>query len=105
MKISVDDTELFVLSDMRKKVLAHAISSETIESDLKRRLQWVLMHKYEHTLEILKKEWVPKLVARGLKAIPANNDELCSLIFAEEDYTDRAAKDKYAKDKVLNPKG
>lgn len=102
MKISVNDAELFTLSDNQKKVLAHDISSAVLENDLKRRLQWILMHKYEKVLEKLKKDWVPKLIARGLTAVPVDNEELSKLIFSQEDYVDRLAQDKLNADKVLN---
>lgn len=101
MKISVNDVELFTLSENQKKVLSYDISSEVLDSDLKRRLQWILMHKHEKVMHQLKKDWVPKLIERGLTAVPVNDEELSKLIFAQEDYVDRLSKDQANAKQVL----
>ena len=50
MKISVNNTELFTLSETKKKVLKNDIHADEFDADMKRRLEWVLMHKYENYL-------------------------------------------------------
>ena len=57
MDISIDGVLLFSLTDAQKQVLAWEISSDILNDDLKRRLQWVLMHKYEVTFQEFKNYW------------------------------------------------
>ena len=92
MKISVNDKELYSLSETQKKVIKNDIHEDIFESDMKRRLQWVLMHKYERCMERLKSEWLPKLKSK-YATIPTNDDQLAELIFADPDYKGRKQKD------------
>jgi len=96
MKISVDDTELFSLTDRQKAVIKNEISDDIFEDDMKRRLQWVLTHKYDVCLEKLKQEWLPILKTR-VPSIPTSDDALIDLIFSQIDYHDRTARDLAAK--------
>lgn len=93
MKISVNDVELYTLSDTQKKVLEDEIATEMLDQDLKRRLQWVLTHKYEQTFEALKFEWIPKLEANGIESIPLDDDAFASLVFAQPNYKNRSTRD------------
>lgn len=88
MKISVNDVELFNLSEKQKKVIKNDIHEDEFEQDMKRRLQWVLDHKYERCLERLKAEWMPKLKTR-VTSIPTDDDALISLIMSQPDYKSR----------------
>lgn len=90
MKVKVDDVEILDISEIKKKVIANDIPSEDLDSDLKRRLCWVLTHKYERCMERLKNEWIPKLRAKGHASIPLDDDELAAMIFADPDYKDRS---------------
>jgi hypothetical protein len=92
MKISVDDQEVFVLSETQKKVIQNDIPAPIFVEDMKRRLQWVLNHKYERCLERLKAEWVPKLKTR-MSSIPVNDEALAEIICSQPDYKCRATKD------------
>lgn len=89
MKISVDDKELFTLTDIQKKVIMNDISSDIFDEDMKRRLQWVLMHKWERCFKRLKEEWEPKLKLLGVKSIPTDEDEFAKLVFSLSNYTDK----------------
>lgn len=93
MKIMVDGAELINLSEMQKKVLCNDIPESMLDADLKRRLNWVLMHKYEQSMKRLRSEWEPKLKASGAKSIPCDDDEFCTMIFGRPDYKDRAARE------------
>lgn len=93
MKISVDDVELFRLTEVQKKVIKNDISSEIFDEDMKRRLQYILMHKYEKCMERLSQEWMPKLASR-VSQVPTDKDALAQLIFSQEDYKDRTQKDR-----------
>ncbi len=75
MKISVDDKELFSLSELQKKVICNDISYDEFEFDMRRRLEYSLIHKYEQCFDRLKKEWEPKLQKR-IDAVPTKPDVL-----------------------------
>ena len=93
MKISGEDIELFTLSDVQKNVLKDNINADIFDADMKRRLQWVLTHKYEQCFKALKKEWEPKLEALGVESIPLDNDAFAELVFARPEYKDRKVRD------------
>jgi hypothetical protein len=93
MKISVDDEELFILSDIKKKVIMNDIHADVFEEDMKRRLQYILMHKYEQCYERLKLEWEPKLRQLGINSIPLDPDNFAQVVFSQASYKDRKARD------------
>ena len=97
MKISVNNTELFTLSETKKKVLKNDIHADEFDADMKRRLEWVLMHKYENCFKRLKAEWEPKLKAAGVASVPTDDDAFAELIFARPEYKDRKHKELAAK--------
>lgn len=92
MKISVDDKEIFSLTDNQKKVIMNDIHEDIFYADMCRRLEYILTHKYERCFERLKSEWMPKLQSR-MDAVPTNPDKLAELIFAQEDYKCRKMRD------------
>jgi len=92
MKISVDDKELFELSETQKKVIKNDIHEDIFDEDMKRRLYYILMHKYEKCFLRLKEEWIPKLKER-VASIPTNDDALAGLIFSQTDYQSRKARE------------
>ena len=89
MKISLDQKEIFSLSEVQKKVMQDDILSDIFEEDIKRRLEYILTHKYEHCFKKMKDEWEPKLKQRGLKSIPLDNEEFAELVFSQSDYKNR----------------
>jgi len=93
MKISVDDKELFTLSETQKKVIKNDINADIFEDDMKRRLNWVLNHKYERCFARLKAEWDKKLPGLGVSSIPTDPDAYAEMIFALPQYSDRKARD------------
>ena len=97
MKISVNDVELFTLTDIQKNVIKNDISSEIFDADMARRLQYILTHKYERCFDRLKKEWEPKLVANGVESIPTDKDALAQLIFSQPNYRNRSAREEEAR--------
>lgn len=88
MKVSVDNQELFTLSNVQKKVIKNDIHEDEFDSDMKRRLEYILTHKYERCYERLVKEWMPKLQQR-YQSIPTNPDQVAELIFTQADYKSR----------------
>lgn len=92
MKISVDNVELFSLSETQKKVIKNDIHEDIFEEDMKRRLNYILTHKYERCLERLKNEWLPKLKGR-VPSIPMDDDALAELIFSQPDYKSKSQRE------------
>jgi hypothetical protein len=92
MKISVDKKECFSLTDTQKQVIMNDIHEDEFESDMKRRLQYVLMHKYEQCFDRLKKEWDVKLQSR-VKSVPTNPEAYAQLVFSQSDYKCRKMRD------------
>ena len=93
MKISVNDKEVFSLSEIQEKVIQNDIPSSYFEEDMKRRLQYILMHKYEECFKRLKSEWEPKLKALGVQSIPLNDEAFATLVFSRPEYKDRQSRD------------
>lgn len=93
MKISVNDQELFTLSETQKLVIQNDIPSEMFEEDMKRRLHYILNHKYERCLERLKHEWMPKLKDR-VQNIPTNDEAFAQLVFSQHDYLSRSHRER-----------
>lgn len=94
MKISVNDQELFTLSETQKQVIMNDIHEDIFEEDMKRRLRWVLIHKYEECFKRLKAEWDLKLIAAGVKMIPTDFEEYARLVFSQPSYKSKAARQK-----------
>jgi hypothetical protein len=90
MKISVNNVDLFELSEIQKQVIKNDIHEEIFEEDMKRRLFYILNHKYEQCFKRLKTEWEPKLAENGVRSIPTDKDELAALIFSQPNYKSRS---------------
>jgi len=93
MIVKVDNVDLFELNETQKNVLKNDINSNVFEDDVKRRLFYIINHKYEQCYKRLKQEWEPKLASRGVESIPTDKDAFAKLVFSQEDYKDRAARD------------
>lgn len=92
MKILVDDQVILELSDIQKKVICNDICSDILDDDLKRRINYILIHKYEQCLKRLKDAWIPVLAQR-YEALPTNDDAIAQLIFSQPDYKCRKMRD------------
>lgn len=97
MKISVDNEHLFELTDIQKKVICNDIPLDVFEADMKRRLEYILMHKYERCMARLKEEWDKKLPELGVKSVPTDMDEYAALVFAQPTYQCRKTREDAAK--------
>ena len=93
MKFFVDSDEVFDLNETKKKVLKNDIRDEIFSDDLKRRVRWIIEHKYEECFARLKKEWEPKLAARGVEMLPVDQDSFAELIFSQADYKNRSKRE------------
>lgn len=92
MKISVNDQKIYEISETKKKVIKNDIPESIFEADMKRRLEWVLMHKYEQCFKRLHEEWLPKLSTR-VESVPTDPDKFSELVFSQPDYKDRQRKE------------
>lgn len=88
MKVYVNSEQILELKEIHKKVIQNDIPTNIFEQDMKRRIQYILTHKYERCLERLKKEWMPKLKERET-SIPTNDEDLAALILSQPDYKNR----------------
>lgn len=86
MKISINDQELFTLSEVQKQVIKNDINADVFDEDMKRRLQYILCHKYERCFTRLKAEWDKKLAENGVDMIPSNPDRYAELVFSQPNY-------------------
>ena len=93
MKITIDGKDLFTLTEIQKKVLKNDITENIFEEDIKRRIFYVINHKYEQCFKRLKAEWETKLENEGIESIPTNKDAFAELVFSHPDYKDRSARD------------
>lgn len=89
MKIKIDDNIVYELSETMKNVIKNDIECEIFEEDMKRRVHWVLSHKYEQCMKRLRQEWEQKLKER-YDSIPTSDDALAELIFSQVDYKNKS---------------
>lgn len=91
----------YTLTEVQENVIKNDINSDIFAADMQRRLDYndvhgryadILQYKYQQCFKRLKKEWDPKLIAREIE-IPTDPDEYAAVVFAEDDYKDRAARD------------
>lgn len=88
MKISVDDKELFTLTETQKKVIKNDIKSDEFEDDIKRRLEYVIMHRYKQGLTKMKRDWEPILSER-VAQMPLESEAFVNLVTSQQDYKDK----------------
>lgn len=93
MIVKCDDVVVFQLSDNQKKVICNDIPMEVLDADLKRRIKYVLEHKYDQCMKRLRAEWEPKLKANGAVSIPTDDVAFCDVVFSHSEYRDRSARD------------
>jgi len=104
MKVSVDGQPLFEINDIKMKVLSYVIPAEDLEEDLKRRLEYIISHKYEACLKKLKSDWEPKMKANGVKMLPLDDDEFANLVFSQPGYVGRMSRSDEEKEYEKNKK-
>ncbi len=93
MKIVVDGEQILELTEIQKKVILNEICLEKLDSDLKRRLCYILCHKYERCFSRLKTEWDQKLIANGVSSVPTDPEEYAKLVFSQPNYKDSSARE------------
>ncbi len=93
MKISVNDQELFSLSETQKKIICNDIDKNFFEDDMKRRIEYIIKHKYEQCFKRLKEEWDSKLLANGVHSVPTDPELYAQLVFKQPNYKCKATRD------------
>jgi len=93
MKVSVDSVDIFTVTDHHKDVFNDSIPRDQVDLALKNAMFEILNHKYNACFNRLKREWEPKLLARGITTIPTDKDAFAELVFTQEDYKDKASRD------------
>jgi hypothetical protein len=94
MKILVDKELVLQLNETQKKVLKYEIQEEIFDADIKRRIKWVITHKYDEVFKKFKQEWDTKLAASGIDMIPTDKDKYAELVFSQPEYKSRSERDK-----------
>lgn len=89
MKIKVDNTELLTLTETQKNVIKDTVHADHFDEDMKRRIKYILLHKYEQCFKALKQKWDKKFLENGVKTIPTDPDEYAKLVFEQPNYKDR----------------
>lgn len=92
MKVQVDGKLILELNDTQKRVIQDEIPKEIFQSDMERRIHYILTHKYEQCFKKLKEEWEPKLSKR-VPSVPTDPDKLAELIFSQPDYKSRSQRE------------
>ena len=92
MEIKVNNEIILTLSEIQKKVIMNDIPQEIFDADMKRRVHYILTHKYERSLHRLREEWMPKLKGK-VESIPTDDDLFAQLIFSQPDYKNRSQRD------------
>jgi hypothetical protein len=85
MKFFVENKEVLELSATQQKVIQDNVNLDIFVSDMERRVNWVISHKYDMCYDDLIKRWLPKLRER-YDSLPTSKDALAELIFAQPDY-------------------
>lgn len=88
MKISINDQEVFTLTEIQKQVIANDIPLDALEDDLKRRVVWRVDKNMNILCRIFIAEWLPKLKEAGMQNKPKTMDDLITAVKAHIDYKD-----------------
>ena len=89
MKISVNDQELYTLTETQKKVIMNDIHADIFKDDMKRRLHYIVMDRiYKKSMEKMRKDWDQQLRANGVKSFPVDNDAYADLVLKQPQYRD-----------------
>ena len=92
MKVKVNDEDIFELAEFQKQVICNDIPYDVFEADMKRRLEYIIMHKYEQCFKRLKEEWDIKLQDR-VDSLPTKPEAYVKLVMSQSDYKCRKTRD------------
>lgn len=83
MKISIDGEHILELTELQKKVIKNEILEEIFESDMRRRIKYVVDHPCERCVEHNKKEWLQQLKAQGAVAVSVTPFGLAEMLLQD----------------------
>lgn len=90
MKCTLNDQDIFVLTEAQIKVFKHLIPEDELETHLKGLILYVVSQKLRECVSKLFEEWKPKLAEEGVKQIPLSDAELAEMIISRDDYVSSA---------------
>ena len=94
MKIILDNEDVMDLEIWEQNVIKNDIPSDVFKEDIKRRIKWVITHKFDQCFNRLEQEWLPKLREDPrIESIPSNKQGFCEMIFSRADYKDKKTRD------------
>lgn len=93
MQISIDNQNLISISDEQKAIMRFCYPTDKIDDLIKDRVSWIVNELCTQTFNLMKKEWEPKLIARGVESLPADKIAFSQLVFSQPDYKDRAQRE------------
>jgi hypothetical protein len=95
--IQVDGETIYSLSASDLELLLDEMPLAQIESDIKRRVKWVIEHKMEQRWLEFKAKWIEVLMKDPeVLSIPSKKADFISYVVARSDYKDRDARDQLA---------
>lgn len=83
MKISVDGEQVLELSETQKKVIQNDILLDAFESDMRRRIKYIVDHPCERCIDIHKKEWLDSLKSRGVSSVPSDKMGFAEIVLQD----------------------
>lgn len=83
----------FEISVDHQKMCKYCNKDISINEMFGERMTWILTEKYERCLARLKKEWEPRLKAKGFTEFPEDEDEFITLIFNQSDYKSKSQRE------------
>jgi hypothetical protein len=93
MKIFVDQEQVLDVTDNMKAVIKHDIPEDVFDADMKRRVRYIIEHKYEQCFDEFKKYGEQLLRDNGVAMIPTDRDAFIQLVISQPNYKDRIARD------------
>jgi len=87
ISIKKDNTEIFQISDVDLLLLADSLLD--IDSEITRRIQYIIDDKISNCYKRLKDKWDPILTQENAM-IPSNRDAYITLITSRQDYQNRS---------------
>lgn len=93
MKISLDDEVILNFSETQKKIFQNETDASAFNEKMKAMLKHFFSQDYSHCFSNLKREWEPKLVARGFEMLPAIPEKFAELVFSQPDYRNKSQRD------------
>lgn len=94
MKVQVDGVDLFTISVHAQNVIQDYIPKGIFDSDIKRRIQFIVDHLYDEALKALIERYQPILEAdSNISTLPSKKAALADYIMSRPDYKDKSDRD------------